>query len=76
MTPISPFCSRTCAAAALRDSDDDGLDGYYQALSAWEEQLATDSAALERRVCAACASGCLRDPDDESVVNPDFFKAQ
>ncbi len=64
------------AAAALRDSDDDGLDGYSQALSAWEEQLATDSAALERRVCAACASGCLRDPDDESIVHGSIAAAR
>jgi hypothetical protein len=72
------------AAAALRrgsdadsqDSDDDGLDGYSQALSAWEEQLATESAALERRVCAACASGCLRDPDDESIVHGSIAAAR
>jgi len=72
------------AAAALRhgsdadsqDSDDEGLDGCSQAYRAWVEQLATESAALERRVCAACASGCLRDPDDESIVHGSIAAAR
>ena len=67
---------RHVSDADSRDSDDDWLDGYSQASVAWEEQLSTESAALERRVCAACASGCLRDPDDESIVRGSIAAAR
>ena len=58
------------------DGDDDGFGEYAGVLDAWREQLARESSALERRVCAACASGCLRVSDDESTVHGSIAAAR
>jgi len=69
-------------AAALRhgaevdsEASDDGTL-CAQALDEWGERFAADSAALERRVCASCASSCVRSADDTSIVCDSVFAAR